>query len=96
VRGANINHEVLGTHGRDGAVAGGRRALENVKSLRSAWPKGYRVLIHDRAMRPSDLVMADTSEYEPGAMTLRAARRARGAPRYRGKLSGAGFPLSSR
>jgi len=50
VRGVNINYEVLGSHGPWIALSpGGRRALDNVKSLaRRMADAGYRVLIHDR------------------------------------------------
>jgi pimeloyl-ACP methyl ester carboxylesterase len=76
VRGANINYEVLGTHGPWMALSpGGRRAMENVKSLaRRVANKGYRVLIHDRRnCGLSDLVIGgDTSEYETWADDLYA------------------------
>lgn len=50
VRGININYEVLGTRGPWVALSpGGRRALDNVKSLaQHVADAGYRVLIHDR------------------------------------------------
>ena len=50
VRGANINYQVLGTHGPWVALSpGGRRALDNVKPLAQHMAgRGYRVLIHDR------------------------------------------------
>src|SRR5262245_10332682 len=50
VRGVSINYEVLGSHGPWIALSpGGRRALDNVKSLaRRMADAGYRVLIHDR------------------------------------------------
>ena len=50
VRGVNINYEVLGTGGSWVALSpGGRRALDNVKSLaQHVADAGYRVLIHDR------------------------------------------------
>jgi hypothetical protein len=50
VRGANLNYEVLGTHGPWVALSpGGRRALDNVKPLAQHMAEhGYRVLIHDR------------------------------------------------
>jgi pimeloyl-ACP methyl ester carboxylesterase len=68
VRGANINYEVLGTSGPWIALSpGGRRALENVKSLaRHVADGGYRVLIHDRRnCGVSDIVIGgDQSEYE--------------------------------
>ena len=68
VRGANINYEVLGTSGPWVALSpGGRRALDNVKSLaRHVADAGYRVLIHDRRnCGVSDIVIGgDQSEYE--------------------------------
>ena len=68
VRGANINYEVLGTSGPWVALSpGGRRALENVKSLaQHVADAGYRVLIHDRRnCGVSDIVIGgDKSEYE--------------------------------
>ena len=68
VRGANINYEVLGTHGPWVALSpGGRRALDNVKPLAQHMAdRGYRVLIHDRRnCGVSDLVIGgDKSEYE--------------------------------
>jgi pimeloyl-ACP methyl ester carboxylesterase len=68
VRGANINYEVLGTHGPWVALSpGGRRALDNVKSLaRHIGNAGYRVVIHDRRnCGVSDIVIGgDKSEYE--------------------------------
>src|SRR2546430_422591 len=50
VRGVNINYEVLGSGGPWVALSpGGRRALDNVKSLaQHVANAGYRVLIHDR------------------------------------------------
>jgi pimeloyl-ACP methyl ester carboxylesterase len=74
VRGANINYEVLGTHGPWVALSpGGRRALDNVKSLaRHVANAGYRVLIHDRRnCGVSDIVIGgDKSEYEIWAEDL--------------------------
>ncbi len=74
VRGANINYEVLGAAGPWVALSpGGRRALDNVKSLaRHVADAGYRVLIHDRRnCGLSDIVIgADTSEYEVWADDL--------------------------
>jgi pimeloyl-ACP methyl ester carboxylesterase len=68
VRGANINYEVLGTHGPWIALSpGGRRALDNVKSLAQRMAdQGYRVLIHDRRnCGISDIAIGgDQSEYE--------------------------------
>src|SRR5262245_28121872 len=68
VRGLNINYEVLGTNGPWVALSpGGRRALDNVKSLaRHVANAGYRVLIHDRRnCGLSDIAIgAPTSEYE--------------------------------
>jgi pimeloyl-ACP methyl ester carboxylesterase len=68
VRGANINYEVLGTHGPWIALSpGGRRALDNVKSLaRRMADQGYRVLIYDRRnCGISDIVIGgEQSEYE--------------------------------
>jgi pimeloyl-ACP methyl ester carboxylesterase len=68
VRGANINYEVLGTHGPWVALSpGGRRALDNVRGLaRHVANAGYRVLIHDRRnCGVSDIVIGgDKSEYE--------------------------------
>ena len=68
VRGANINYEVLGTHGPWILLSpGGRRALDNVKPLaRRVADKGYRVLIHDRRnCGVSDIVIGgEQSEYE--------------------------------
>ena len=68
LRGANLNYEVLGSHGPWVALSpGGRRALDMVKSLaqRTA-DAGYRVLIHDRRnCGISDIVIGGkTSEYE--------------------------------
>jgi pimeloyl-ACP methyl ester carboxylesterase len=74
VRGANINYEVLGTHGPWVALSpGGRRALENVKQLAQHLAgHGYRVLIHDRRnCGVSDIVIGgDVSEYEVWADDL--------------------------
>src|SRR5262245_4479119 len=68
VRGANINYEVLGTHGPWIALSpGGRRALDNVKSLAQRMAdQGYRVLIHDRRnCGVSDIAIGgEQSEYE--------------------------------
>ena len=68
VRGANINYEVLGTHGPWVALSpGGRRALDNLKSLaQRVASAGYRVLIHDRRnCGVSDIVIGgEASEYE--------------------------------
>ena len=68
VRGANINYEVLGSHGPWILLSpGGRRALDNVKSLaQRIADRGYRVLIHDRRnCGVSDIVIGgDQSEYE--------------------------------
>jgi pimeloyl-ACP methyl ester carboxylesterase len=74
VRGANINYEILGTHGPWVALSpGGRRALENVKPLaQHLADHGYRVLIHDRRnCGVSDIVIGgDVSEYEVWADDL--------------------------
>jgi pimeloyl-ACP methyl ester carboxylesterase len=74
VRGANINYEILGTHGPWVALSpGGRRALENVKQLAQYLADhGYRVLIHDRRnCGVSDIVIGgDVSEYEVWADDL--------------------------
>jgi pimeloyl-ACP methyl ester carboxylesterase len=74
VRGASINYEVLGTHGPWIALSpGGRRALDNVKSLATRMADhGYRVLIHDRRnCGLSDLVIGgDLPEYEVWADDL--------------------------
>jgi pimeloyl-ACP methyl ester carboxylesterase len=74
VRGANINYEILGTHGPWLALSpGGRRALDNVKSLaQRVADQGYRVLIHDRRnCGVSDLVIGgETPEYEVWADDL--------------------------
>ena len=74
VRGANINYEVLGTHGPWVALSpGGRRALDNVKPLAQHMADhGYRVLIHDRSnCGISDIVIGgDASEYEVWADDL--------------------------
>jgi pimeloyl-ACP methyl ester carboxylesterase len=74
VRGANINYEVLGTHGPWVALSpGGRRALENVKPLAQHMAaRGHRVLIHDRRnCGISDIVIGgETSEYEVWADDL--------------------------
>jgi pimeloyl-ACP methyl ester carboxylesterase len=76
VRGANINYEVLGTQGPWMALSpGGRRAMENVKSLAQRMAdKGYRVLIHDRRnCGLSDIsIGGETSEYEIWADDLYA------------------------
>jgi pimeloyl-ACP methyl ester carboxylesterase len=76
VRGANINYEVLGTHGPWVALSpGGRRALDNVKPLaQHVADRGYRVLIHDRRnCGVSDIVIGgDKSEYEVWADDLHA------------------------
>src|SRR5262249_28373847 len=68
VRGVNINYEVLGARGPWLALSpGGRRALDNVKSLaRRMADAGYRVLIHDRRnCGLSDVVIGgESSEYE--------------------------------
>ena len=68
VRGANINYEVLGSHGPWILLSpGGRRALDNVKSLAQRMAdRGYRVLIHDRRnCGVSDIAIGgDQSEYE--------------------------------
>ena len=50
LRGANLNNEVLGSHGPWVALSpGGRRALDMVKSLAQRMADaGYGVLIHDR------------------------------------------------
>jgi pimeloyl-ACP methyl ester carboxylesterase len=74
VRGANINYEVLGTHGPWIALSpGGRRALDNVKSLAQRMAdQGYRVLIHDRRnCGISDIAIGgEQSEYEVWADDL--------------------------
>src|SRR5215510_11226484 len=74
VRGVNINYEVLGTNGPWVALSpGGRRALDNVKSLaQHVADAGYRVLIHDRRnCGHSDIAIgADASEYEVWAEDL--------------------------
>jgi pimeloyl-ACP methyl ester carboxylesterase len=76
VRGANINYQVLGTQGPWMALSpGGRRAMENVKSLAQCMAdKGYRVLIHDRRnCGLSDIsIGGETSEYEVWADDLYA------------------------
>jgi pimeloyl-ACP methyl ester carboxylesterase len=76
VRGANINYEVLGTHGPWVALSpGGRRALDNVKPLaQHVADRGYRVLIHDRRnCGVSDIVIGgDKSQYEVWADDLYA------------------------
>ncbi len=68
VRGVNINYEVLGSSGPWVALSpGGRRALDNVKSLaQHVADAGYRVLIHDRRnCGLSDIAIgAEISEYE--------------------------------
>jgi pimeloyl-ACP methyl ester carboxylesterase len=74
VRGANINYEVLGTHGPWIALSpGGRRALDNVRSLAQRMAEaGYRVLIYDRRnCGISDIVIGgEQSEYEVWADDL--------------------------
>jgi pimeloyl-ACP methyl ester carboxylesterase len=74
VHGANINYEVLGTRGPWIALSpGGRRALDNVKSLAQRMAdQGYRVLIHDRRnCGISDIVIGgEQSEYEVWADDL--------------------------
>jgi pimeloyl-ACP methyl ester carboxylesterase len=74
VRGANLNYEVLGTHGPWVALSpGGRRALDNVKPLAQHMAEhGYRVLIHDRRnCGVSDIVIGgEQSEYEVWADDL--------------------------
>ena len=74
VRGININYEVLGTGGPWVALSpGGRRALDNVKSLaQHVADAGYRVLIHDRRnCGLSDIAIgAELSEYEVWAEDL--------------------------
>ncbi len=74
VRGVNINYEVLGSGGPWVALSpGGRRALDNVKSLaRHVADAGYRVLIHDRRnCGVSDIVIGgESSEYETWAEDL--------------------------
>jgi pimeloyl-ACP methyl ester carboxylesterase len=76
VRGANINYQVLGTHGPWVALSpGGRRALDNVKPLaQHVADRGYRVLVHDRRnCGVSDIVIGgDKSEYEVWADDLYA------------------------
>src|SRR5262249_32473858 len=68
VRGVNINYEALGSSGHWVALSpGGRRALDNVKSLaQHVANAGYHVLIHDRRnCGLSDIAIgAPTSEYE--------------------------------
>jgi len=71
VRGININYEVLGTGGPWVALSpGGRRALDNVKSLaQHVADAGYRVLIHDRRnCGLSDIAIG--AEYEVWAEDL--------------------------
>src|SRR5436190_6729497 len=74
VRGVNINYEVLGSAGPWVALSpGGRRALDNVKSLaQHVADAGYRVLIHDRRnCGLSDIAIgAEMSEYEVWAEDL--------------------------
>jgi pimeloyl-ACP methyl ester carboxylesterase len=74
VRGVNINYEVLGSGGPWVALSpGGRRALDNVKSLaQHVANAGYRVLIHDRRnCGLSDIAIgAEISEYEVWAEDL--------------------------
>src|SRR5713101_432040 len=76
LRGANINYEVLGTHGPWLALSpGGRRALELVKSLAQRMADaGHRVLVHDRRNCGfSDIVIGgESSEYEIWADDLYA------------------------
>jgi pimeloyl-ACP methyl ester carboxylesterase len=68
VRGANINYEVLGTHGPWIMLSpGGRRAIDAVEALAQCMAEqGYRVLIHDRRnCGVSDIVIGgEQSEYE--------------------------------
>ncbi|HEY2184904.1 MAG TPA: alpha/beta hydrolase [Xanthobacteraceae bacterium] len=68
LRGANLNYEVLGSHGSWMALSpGGRRALDAVKLLAQRMAHaGYRVLIFDRRnCGLSDIVIGGpTSEYE--------------------------------
>jgi pimeloyl-ACP methyl ester carboxylesterase len=68
LRGANLNYEVLGSHGSWMALSpGGRRALDAVKPLAQRMAHaGYRVLIFDRRnCGLSDIVIGGpTSEYE--------------------------------
>ena len=74
LRGANLNYELLGSHGPWVALSpGGRRALDMVKSLAQRMADaGYRVLIHDRRnCGISDIVIGGkTSEYEVWADDL--------------------------
>ena len=74
VRGVNINYKVLGSGGPWIALSpGGRRALDNVKSLaQHVANAGYRVLIHDRRnCGLSDIAIgAEMSEYEVWAEDL--------------------------
>jgi pimeloyl-ACP methyl ester carboxylesterase len=74
VRGVNINYEVIGNHGPWVALSpGGRRALDNVKSLaQHVASYGYRVLINDRRnCGVSDIVIGgEQSEYETWADDL--------------------------
>jgi pimeloyl-ACP methyl ester carboxylesterase len=76
VRGVNINYEVLGSAGPWVALSpGGRRALDNVKSLaQHVANAGYRVLVHDRRnCGLSDIAIgAEMSEYEVWAEDLHA------------------------
>jgi pimeloyl-ACP methyl ester carboxylesterase len=76
VRGANINYEVLGTHGPWVALSpGGRRPLDNVKQLaQHVADAGHRVLIHDRRnCGISDIAIGgEKSEYEVWADDLYA------------------------
>ena len=76
LRGVNINYEVLGSAGPWVALSpGGRRALDNVKSLaQHVANAGYRVLIHDRRnCGLSDIAIgAEMSEYEVWAEDLHA------------------------
>ncbi len=83
VRGVNINYEVLGARGPWLALSpGGRRALDNVKSLAQRMADaGYRVLIHDRRnCGLSDIVIGgESSEYEIWADDLHVLLRELGA-----------------
>jgi pimeloyl-ACP methyl ester carboxylesterase len=76
VRGANINHEVLGTRGPWVALSpGGRRDMTNVRSLaQRVADAGHRVLIYDRRnCGKSDLLIGgSTPEYEVWADDLHA------------------------
>src|SRR5262249_15322611 len=74
VRGVNINYEVLGSAGPWVALSpGGRRALDNVKSLaQHVAMAAHRVLIHDRRnCGLSDIAIGgEMSEYEVWAEDL--------------------------